>query len=601
MRPYPLRHYREVVLVDFEFTAPPGERPTPLCVTVLEFFSGRLTRQWLAGGAPASPPFDTGPDVLFVAYYASAELGCHMALGWPFPQRILDLCAEFKLKTSGLPVPAGRSLLGAMVYHGLDGISVAEKTAMRDLAMRGGPYTEAERLALLDYCQTDVDALAELLPAMLPEIDLPRALLRGRYMAACARMEWVGTPVDTEMLTLLRERWDDMKLSIIAGLDTAGVYDGTAFRQHRWAEYLAGRNIPWPLLGSGKLALDKDTWRDMSKLYPSQVGPYRELRHSLSEMRLNDLAVGADGRNRCLLGAFGAKTGRNTPSNAKYIFGPSVWLRSLIRPQPGMAVAYLDYEQQEFGIAAALSGDQAMMAAYCSGDSYLASAIQFGLAPQWATKKSHKAQRDQAKVSTLSIQYGIGEQCLGERLGRTAIEGRRLLELHHRHFPTYWAWSDATQDFLMCEGYLETAFGWRVHLNPAHEIARGEDGRRLLNPRSFRNNPIQAAGAEMLRLTCCLATEGGVSVCGPVHDAILIEAPDRWIKAAVAKATRVMREASELVLPGFPLRVEAKVMRWPDRFDWDPRGQRMWQTVLSLLQKRRARGPRGNVRQLGVR
>ena len=55
-------------------------------------------------------------------------------------------------------------------------------------AIRGGPYTEAEQLALLDYCQTDVDELAELLTAMLTRIDLPRALLRGRYMQAVARM-----------------------------------------------------------------------------------------------------------------------------------------------------------------------------------------------------------------------------------------------------------------------------------------------------------------------------------------------------------------------------------------------------------------------------
>jgi hypothetical protein len=596
MRPYYLqhylRHYREVWLVDFEFTAPPGERPTPLCLVARELFSGRLIRHWLVGGAAASPPYGTGPDVLFVAYYASAELGCHLALGWPFPQRILDLCAEFKLKTSGLPTPAGRSLLGAMVYHGFDGISVAEKKAMRDLAMRGGPYTEAERLALLDYCQTDVDALAKLLPAMLPEVDLPRALLRGRYMAACAHKEWTGTPVDTEMLALLRERWDGMKLSIIAGLDTAGVYDGTAFRQHRWEEHLARHNIAWPLLDSGALALDDDTWRDMSKIYPSQVGPYRELRHSLSEMKLNDLAVGSDGRNRCLLGAFGAKTGRNTPSNAKYIFGPSVWLRSLIRPEPGMALAYLDYEQQEFGIAAALSGDPAMMEAYRSGDSYLAFTIQSGLAPKWATKESHKSQRDLCKVAALSIQYGIGERRLGERLGKQPTEGRRLLELHHRTYPTYWAWSDATQDFLMSEGYLEATFGWRVHLNPADVLARDKDGRRRLNPRSFRNYPLQANGAEMLRLACCLATERGVTVCGPVHDAILIEAPARWIKAAVEEAKRAMREASELVLPGFPLRVEDKIMRWPDRFDWDTRGQKMWQTVLSLLTEKAGRGRR---------
>ena len=95
-------------------------------------------------------------------------------------------------------------------------------------------------------------------------------------------------------------------------------------------------------------------------------------------MRLSDLAVGADGRNRTILSAFRARTGRNQPSNTKFIFGPSAWLRGLIQPPTGSGVAYIDWAQQEFGIAAALSGDPLMMEAYRSGDPYLAFAKQAG-------------------------------------------------------------------------------------------------------------------------------------------------------------------------------------------------------------------------------
>jgi hypothetical protein len=84
--------------------------------------------------------------------------------------------------------------LGALTYHGLDALTATEKKDMRQLAIGGGPYTRDECAALLDYCQSDVDSLARLLPAMLPRLDLPRALLRGRYMAAAARMEWNGVP-----------------------------------------------------------------------------------------------------------------------------------------------------------------------------------------------------------------------------------------------------------------------------------------------------------------------------------------------------------------------------------------------------------------------
>ena len=147
----------------------------------------------------------------------------------------------------------------------------------------------------------------------------------------------------------------------------------------------------------------------MAKIRP-EISPLRELRHALSEMRLNELAVGQDGRNRCLLSPFRSKTSRNQPSYTKFIFGPSVWLRSLIQPPPGWGVAYLDWVQQEFGIAAALSGDPNMLRAYLSGDSYLAFAKQAHAVPEDATKETHEAIRDQCKPALIPVMVGLNSQ-----------------------------------------------------------------------------------------------------------------------------------------------------------------------------------------------
>jgi DNA polymerase I len=98
---------------------------------------------------------------------------------------------------------------------------------------------------------------------------------------------------------------------------------------------------------------------------------------------------------------------------------------------------------------------------------------------------------------------------------------------------------------------------------------------------------MQANGAEMLRLACCLATERGLSVCAPVHDAILIEAPLVEIDEHVAALRACMREASRVVLDGFELGSEAKFVRWPERYG-DPRGEVMWATVIRLLGMRDA-------------
>ena len=43
--------------------------------------------------------------------------------------------------------------------------------------------------------------------------------------------------------------------------------------------------------------------------------------------------------NRCALMPFRSITGRNYPPSSEFIFGPSTWLRSLIKPEPGRAIA----------------------------------------------------------------------------------------------------------------------------------------------------------------------------------------------------------------------------------------------------------------------
>jgi DNA polymerase I len=243
-----------------------------------------------------------------------------------------------------------------------------------------------------------------------------------------------------------------------------------------------------------------------------------------------------------------------------------VWLRGLIKPPPGCGIAYVDWVQQEFGIAALLSGDLAMQAAYLSGDSYLTFGKQAGLAPPDATKATHGPVRELCKACVLGVQYGQEAESLSLRIGQPTIVGRDLLRAHHETYRTFWSWSDAAVDHAMLNGSLHTVFGWYVHV--------GEN----TNPRFLRNFPMQANGAEMMRLAACLATERGIEVCAPVHDAFLICALLHRLEADVARMREVMAEASRIVLGGFELRTDAAIVRYPDRY-MDPRGAVMWDRV----------------------
>jgi hypothetical protein len=174
------------------------------------------------------------------------------------------------------------------------------------------------------------------------------------------------------------------------------------------------------------------------------------------------------------------------------------------------------------------------------------------------------------KQGALAVQYGQGAESLAIHIDRPAIVARDLLRAHRETYRTFWRWSDGCVDQAMFFGSFQTVFGWHLHIseNP--------------NPRSLRNFPMQANGAEMLRLACCLITERGIELCAPVHDAVLICAPIGRLHEDIERTKAAMAEASRIVLDGFELRTDAKDIEYPDRY-MDKRGAVMWDRVCALM------------------
>jgi hypothetical protein len=582
--------YREIWAVDFEFGGGDGDAPIPRCLAARELRSGRTVRVWEDELLRMRrPPYPTDDRTLFIAYYASAEVGCHLALGWPVPVRIVDFFTEWRANTNGINVyihgrRLGNSLLDAMSCFGLDTVLATEKQEMRALAIRGGPWAAGEPQALMDYNETDVEALHLLAPHLLPLVlerrsGLAHALLRGRAMAAFATIERAGVPIDVELLGRLRSRWGSIVDRLIAAVDGPfGFYEGRSFRMSRFRDWLDGRGRQWPLLPSGQLDLDDDTFRDMARIYPD-LAPIHQLRATLSNLRLESLQVGDDGRNRVMLSAFRARTGRCQPSNAKFVFGPATWLRGLIKPPPGHAFVYIDWASQEIGIGAALSRDGRMLEAYRSGDFYLGFAKQTGLAPPEATKQSHRELRELLKVMCLAIGYGMGPRTMARQLGVPEETAARWIRLYWRTFSGFEAWTGAAVDHAMLTNVIETVFGWPLHIEGRYDPRVGGS---TPNPRALRNFPCQANGAEMLRLGVCLGVERGVKVVAIVHDATAIETEIGRMREDIATMRAAMSEASRIVLDGFELRTGVEAVVYPDRYA-DPRGAQMWGTVMELM------------------
>ena len=179
----------------------------------------------------------------------------------------------------------------------------------------------------------------------------------------------------------------------------------------------------------------------------------------------------------------------------------------------------------------------------------------------------------------LAVQYGMSAETLAARLGVSTFEAHEMLNQHHELFAQYWRWSDDWVQHALQTGIMRTAFGWTCRT-----------GITEFNERSIRNWPVQATGADILRIACILATRHGIRLLAPVHDAVLIEAPIERIEADVALMQEIMRRASRIVLNAtaagtHELRTDAKIVRYPDRYS-DKRGAAIWDRVMQLLDER---------------
>jgi DNA polymerase I len=397
--------YGEIWAVDYEYYPGPGranggrdgDAITPLCFVAIEMRSGRVVRQWQDEFGPG-PPYRIDGSALFVSYLSTAEFGCQIALGWPQPAATLDAYVEFRHHVNdGAAKSEDRenyrdqngervgfySLAGALLYFGENGIDTAHKREMRDRILQGPPFSADERAQILEYCEDDVRALMQLVRHLAPTIrSLPHALARCNFTWALAQQERRGVPLDLARLDPTKEHWHELQLNLVREKDQFGIFeivDGKPhWRRRRFAELVRANGWAWLTHADGTLDESQQAFRDMAGRYP--VETLRELKYSLSKLRLNDLAVGADGRNRCLLGPYGTKTGRNAPSTTRFVFGPAKWLRFMVAPPPRRVIVHRDYMQQEVRIAALQSGDGALLAA-CDGDVYMGIANQLGFPP----------------------------------------------------------------------------------------------------------------------------------------------------------------------------------------------------------------------------
>jgi DNA polymerase I len=582
---------RELIAIDTEYVAHPGEHVIPVCVCAKSLFTGKTWRIWHSTGSRS--PFKTNPETIYIAYSATAEWSYFLSCGWDLPRSIIDLYPERSLEINGRKEHDGtrpsRKLLGAMEAHGIRTRDDVSKDLNIQLILRGAPYTAQERERILDYCIDDVEDTIRLFDAMLPSMSVEHALCRGGFTRAVAHVEYNGIPMDRASVTKLKAEWPRIMRKLAAKTERRygyGVYDLTGtkprFSMRGFTALLDRMGIldEWPKtagtdaeLGQPILAdghgKDGRVFKDMCGRYP-ELEPLRVLRGMFVDMKEFNLPIGKDGRARTFPFPWASVTGRNQPGRG-FIYGQAKWTRFLIKPASGRAIAYLDLKSAEFGIAAALSGDVNMMAAYQSDDDvYLATAKLTGAVPQSATKQSHASIRTMYKVATLGMQYGMTAWGLVPKLGITESEARRLIDGMHRVYRTYFHWIDDLVPTSQALGEIAAPMGWTLHVDAD------------TNPRTLKNFPMQTTCGEILRLATDMMVDRGINLCAMVHDAVLVEASLQEIDWHCQIATECWTAASKTVLDGFELKSDCVITRYPRRY-FEEDGKEMWDRVRNLI------------------
>jgi len=502
-------------------------------------------------------------------FVATAELGCFIELGWSHAGHVLDLYVEFRAHTNGLANPFGNSLAGALSYLGIPSSDVCAKRRMQEMIAASSSFSDEERHAVLAYCEEDVRMTTKLLKRLWPIIDWPRALTRGHYMTCAASIEAGGVPVDVALIRRLAEVREDVASSLKASSE---FYEHGHLILQRVGDHIRRNHAEWPLTPTGKLKLDVDTL-DTYAPYDSAISSFKRLQETLAQLRGEGVHAGSDGRSRAMLWPFSSKTGRNQPSTSKFIFATTKWNRRAIQPSEGHSLAYLDFVAQELGIAAALSGDVRMKRMYRQEDPYLDFARMAAGAPAAATKVSHPRERAIYKTCALGVNYAMGAATLALKTQQTDSQARALLDLHRQLFPDFWRWSERVINHARLQGAIHTDFGWPLHVT------------QETRDTTLRNFPMQANGAEIMRLVCIFASEAGVRICAPVHDGFLIESATGDLGSAIATMELAMDRASELVLDGYKLRHTVEVIvDGPQHYPIGDDAMETWRQIMPFLE-----------------
>lgn len=247
----------------------------------------------------------------------------------------------------------------------------------------------------------------------------------------------------------------------------------------------------------------------------------------------------------------GAQTGRlsSTDPNLQNIpirTAEGRRIREAFIAPKGTRLISLDYSQIELRLVAEIAGVDSLKQAFVDGlDIHAMTASQVFEVP---LKEMDAETRRKAKAINFGIIYGISAFGLANQIGVSRGEAQDFIKQYFNRFPGIRHYMDEAVEACKARGYVETAFGRRIHLNGINDknpMRRGYAERQAINA------PIQGTAADiikraMIRIPPALEAAGlsEVKMLLQVHDELIFEAPEGLVDQAIPLIKDLMEQAA---------------------------------------------------------
>ena len=225
-------------------------------------------------------------------------------------------------------------------------------------------------------------------------------------------------------------------------------------------------------------------------------------------------------------------------------------MRTMFVAPAGKLLVDADYSQIELRLLAHISGDQALIAAFNSGeDIHTATAAQvFGVAQDQVTPDMRRA----AKAVNFGIVYGISPFSLSQDIHVTVAQAKEYMDKYFAHYAGVRAYMDRVVEQGRENGYVATLYGRRRWLP---ELKSSNFNTRAFGERVALNMPIQGSAADiiklaMLRVDAALRDAGlAARLVLQVHDELIVECPEEEAEQVKALVKGEMERVADLAVP----------------------------------------------------